>query len=80
MFVSWLLFCQIEVILLTVGLVGAFTVTMYFTQKDNSWAKRTAALGEAFKVLSKEIAVKNNDNNTKLLKDLVDIIKENKKD
>jgi len=77
---SWMLFCQIEVILLTVGLVCAFTVSMYFTQKDNSWAKRTAALGEAFKAFSKEINEKHNDSNKQLLNDLVDAIKQNKKE
>lgn len=77
---NWLLFCQIEVILLTVGLVCGFTVSMYFTQKDNSFAKRSAALGEALKAFSKDIADKHENSNTKLLNDLVDAIKQSKKE
>lgn len=77
---SWLLFCQIEVILLTVGLVCSFVVSMNYTQKDNSFAKRSAALGEAFKALAKDISEKHENSNTKLLNDLVDAIKQNKKE
>ena len=77
---SWLLFCQIEVILLTVGLVCSFVSSVYWTQKDNSFAKRSAALGEAFKAFSKDITDKRENSNTKLLNDLVDAIKQNKKE
>lgn len=80
MHMSWLLFCQIEVILLTVGIVFGFAITMYFTQKDNSWAKRTAALGEAFKALAKDIPEKQENSNAKLLNELVDAIKQSKKE
>ena len=77
---SWVLFCQIEVILLTVGLVCSFVVSVNYTQKDSSFAKRSNALSEAFKAFSKDIADKRENNNTKLLNDLVDAIKQNKKE
>lgn len=76
---NWVLFLQIEVVLLTIGLVCSFVVSMYFTQKDNSWAKRTMALGEAFKALSKEISSTRSDANVKILNELVDAIKQSKK-
>lgn len=77
---NWILFLQIEVVLLTVGLVCSFVVSMYFTQKDNSWAKRATAFGEAFKTLSKEISANRSDANAKVLNELIDAIKESKKE
>lgn len=41
---SWVLFCQIEVILLTVGLVASFVISMRQTAKDNSFFKRLRAI------------------------------------
>lgn len=37
---DWALFCQIEVIILTVGLVVAYLISMNQTTKDNSFCKR----------------------------------------
>lgn len=76
---NWVLFLQIEVVLLTIGLVCSFVVSMYFTQKDNSWAKRTMALGGALKEFSKDISTSRSDANAKILNELVDAIKQSKK-
>lgn len=77
---NWVLFLQIEVVLLTVGLVCAFVVSMYFTQKDNSWAKRAAAFSEACKTFSKEISSSRSDANAKMLNELMTAIKQSKKE
>ena len=52
---GWGLFCQIEVILLTIGLVLSFVVTVRQNAKDNSFAKRAFALGKAFEEYGKGI-------------------------
>lgn len=77
---DWMLFCQIEVIILTFGLVAAFVISFHQTAKDNSWFKRTAALGEAFKTFGKEIASKNTAESAKVevLNELVNAIKQEK--
>ena len=53
---SWALFCQIEVILLTVGLVVSFVLHSYRRAKDDSFNGRIVALGKALEELSKTIA------------------------
>jgi len=55
---NWGLFCQIEVILLTIGLVTSFVITVRQNAKDNSFAKRAFALGKAFEEYGKGIAEK----------------------
>lgn len=45
---NWGLFCQIEVILLTIGLVVSFVIAIQQNAKDNSFAKRVLALATAF--------------------------------
>ena len=46
---DWILFLQIEVILLTIGLVASFIVSMQQNAKDNSFIKRSAVLSEVLK-------------------------------
>ena len=55
---NWGLFCQIEVILLTIGLVTSFVITVRQNAKDNSFAKRVLALGQALAEYGKEITEK----------------------
>lgn len=43
---DWALFCQIEVMLLTLGLVISFTITWFYGAKDNSFFKRMTAIGK----------------------------------
>lgn len=56
---SWALFCQIEVILLTVGLVSAFVISFKQNTKDNSFFKRMAAVGKVIESVSKNLPEKN---------------------
>lgn len=44
---SWALFCQIEVILLTLGLVISFIITARQHAKDDSFFKRIGAIGKS---------------------------------
>ena len=44
---SWVLFCQIEVILLTLCLIVSFVISMQQTAKDNSFFKRLGAVSKA---------------------------------
>lgn len=55
---SWALFCQIEVIVLTLGLVIAFVLSSRQNMKDNSFFKRVAAVGKAFETISKNLPEK----------------------
>lgn len=73
---SWVLFCQIEVILLTVGLVTSFVVNFHHTAKDNSWFKRISALGKAFEAYGKSVS--NENAKVQVLNELVDAIKKDK--
>lgn len=50
---GWDLFCQIEVIILTVGLVVAFVSSMWLAGKDNSFFKRVAAIGKTINEMNK---------------------------
>ena len=59
---SWGLFCQIEVILLTLGLVIAFIIHSNQSAKDNSFFKRINALGKTLSVVAKVIPDKININ------------------
>lgn len=43
---AWGLFIQIEVIILTIGLVASFVISVKQNVKDNSFFKRIAAIGE----------------------------------
>ncbi len=52
---SWVLFCQIEVILLTIGLVSAFVISCRQNVKDNSFYKRIGALGKALESFTKNL-------------------------
>ncbi len=52
---SWLLFLQIEIILLTLGLVVSFVVSMHQNAKDNSFVKKISASVE---LLNNSIAEK----------------------
>ena len=55
---TWALFFQIEVILLSVGLVIAFVITLHQSKKDDSFFKRVAALGAVFTTWGESIAKK----------------------
>lgn len=55
---SLVLFLQIEVILLTLGLVLTFVNSMNQMAKDNSWMKKSRAIGEALNRIAKEIVEK----------------------
>ena len=61
-FMSWVLFCQIEVILLTIGLVAAFVITAWQRVKDRSFYDRTSTLckaaAEAVESLTKKMPKK----------------------
>lgn len=58
---SWALFCQIEVILLTVGLVLAFVISCRQNAKDNSFFKRVSAAGKALQEYGKGLADQKGD-------------------
>lgn len=75
MFVNWGLFCQIEVILLTIGLIVSFVITMQQNAKDNSFAKRVFALGKAFEEYGKGIAETHSKAKMTMLNDLVESMK-----
>lgn len=67
---SWALFCQIEVILLTIGIVISFVVSMHQTTKDNSFFKRFGAISKVISDsitsgLSGYLKSKENGNNDK---------------
>lgn len=55
---SWALFCQIEIILLTIGIVASFVISMRQTAKDNSFFKRMAAAGKALQEYGKSLTEK----------------------
>lgn len=55
MFMSWILFLQIEVILMTLGLVVSFILSMYQNGKDNSFAKKATAFGGIFNQMADSI-------------------------
>ena len=59
---SWALFCQIEVILLTLGLVISFIIAARQHAKDDSFFKRIGAIGKSLeswgKGLTSEITEK----------------------
>lgn len=72
---NWGLFCQIEVILLTIGLIVSFVITMQQNAKDNSFAKRVFALGKAFEEYGKGIAEARSNAKMDMLNELVESIK-----
>ena len=76
---DWALFCQIEVILLTIGLVIAFIISMLYNMKDNSFFKRVRALGVALSEFGKAALDKQHkDPKIEVLEDLVASIKKDK--
>lgn len=72
---NWGLFCQIEVILLTIGLVASFIITMRQNAKDNSFAKRVFALGKALEEYGKGVAETRSNAKMDMLHDLVESLK-----
>ena len=52
---SWALFCQIEVIILTCGLVASFVISARQNSKDNSFFKRVGGIAKALEELSKKL-------------------------
>lgn len=72
---NWGLFCQIEVILLTIGLVASFIITMRQNAKDNSFAKRVFALGKAIEEYGKGVAETRSNAKMDMLHDLVESLK-----
>ena len=58
---SWALFCQIEVILLTIGLVLSFVISVRQGAKDNSFFKRVSAVGKAMDQYGRSITEKKKD-------------------
>lgn len=72
---DWGLFCQIEVILLTIGLIISFIITMRQNAKDNSFAKRVFALGKAFEEYGKGIAETQANSKMEMLNNLAEMLK-----
>lgn len=72
---NWGLFCQIEVILLTIGLIASFIITVHQNAKDNSFAKRVFALGKAIEEYGKGIAETRSNAKMDMLHDLVESLK-----
>ncbi len=66
---DWALFCQIEVILLTIGLVGSFLIYSRQNAKDNSFFKRVAAVGKALQEYGKGLADKSTEFAEKMRKE-----------
>ena len=62
---SWVLFCQIEVILLTVGLVVSFIFSSRQSVKDNSFFKRFNLMTKGFAEASTALLNTFNANNVK---------------
>lgn len=72
---NWGLFCQIEVILLTIGLIVSFIIAMRQNAKDNSFAKRVFALVKAFEEYGKGIAETHSKTKMDMLNDLAESMK-----
>lgn len=72
---NWGLFCQIEVILLTIGLVVSFIITMRQNAKDNSFAKRVFALGKAIEEYGKGVAETRSNAKMDMMHDLIESLK-----
>ena len=75
---DWMLFIQVLILMMFAGLVSSFVISVYYTQKDNSWSKRIGALGEAFKTFSKEIAENQVSAKMKVIDEMVESIKSKK--
>lgn len=73
---NWVLFLQIEVILLTVGLVAAFVVSHTQYVKDRSWSTRIGAFGESLKAIGKDISEKRSDDASKAMNELIKALKQ----
>ncbi len=62
---NWMLFCQIEVILLTIGLVISFVISMHQAAKDNSFFKRIGSvsklMADATSAIAERMTKKEND-------------------
>ena len=52
---NWALFCQIEVILPTLGLVISFVINARQHAKDESFFKRIGAIGKSLETWSKSM-------------------------
>ena len=81
---TWALFFQIEVILLTIGLVIAFVITLHQSKKDDSFFKRVASIWAALTAWGestdkKKQSVNENQALKQLIDDMTDAIKQNKK-
>ena len=44
---QWGLFCQIELIIMTIGLVASFVIYSYQNTKDSSFVKRVSLMANA---------------------------------
>lgn len=55
---SWALFCQILILMLTAGLIIMFIIYAKQNAKDNSFLKRTTAAATALKEINAELARK----------------------
>ena len=73
---NWVLFCQIEVIILTIGLVMIFVGGSIQNAKDNSFFARIASLGKALSEYSKERDANKNNEKVKMFEQLMEHIKE----
>jgi len=80
---NWLLFIQIEIMMLTVGLVVAFVAAFVRNGKDISWSRRAGLIGDALAKAGKEMAEQKANENQKMFAEFLKTLsakKEEKKD
>ena len=80
---NWLLFIQIEIMMLTVGLVVAFVAAFVRSAKDVSWRKRVGLISEVLANVGKDMAEQKANENQKMFAEFLKTLstkKEEKKD
>lgn len=75
---DWVLFFQIEVMMLTVGLVIVFILQIRQNGKDESWFRKVNAVGDALKEYGKS-QTENRDASVRAMTDLAKAITKMKK-
>ena len=68
---SWALFFQIEVIILTAGLVMMFILSVYQGLKDNSFFKRTSGIAKAMSETMDAMQKKQNESQLNAFKEFL---------
>lgn len=77
---DWVLFLQIEVIMLTIGLVLAFVISFRQTAKDNSFFRRTSAVAQALSEWGKEQSEKQSIEKAKMFEKFLESMKKDNKE